>query len=88
MTNGDKLKTVVPWADSAERISVHHRDEQGLTTSVTGWNQELADWSVQACELHKYQMASHYGYRDDVVVVPTLDLDLNVRFYCSSPLRC
>lgn len=45
MTNEEKVKTIHPWIDPEERVTVHFLDEQGLNAEVTGCTTELVDLS-------------------------------------------
>ena len=47
MTNEEKLKTILPWIDQEERITVTFLDEQGLNGEVTGCSDEIVDLSLE-----------------------------------------
>jgi hypothetical protein len=58
MTNEEKVKTIHPWIDPEERVTVHFLDEQGLNAEVTGCNTELVDLSVETRVPHVTQRIS------------------------------
>jgi len=43
MTNEDKLKRIVRWIDSEERVTVHFLDQQDLNAEGMGCNTEFVD---------------------------------------------
>lgn len=58
MTNEDKRKTIIPWIDPEERVTVHFLDEKDLTAEVTGSTEELIDLSIETNVPHIRQRIS------------------------------
>lgn len=58
MTNQEKVKTIRPWIDPEERVTVHFLDEQDLNAEVTGCNAELVDLSIETRVPHLKQHIS------------------------------
>ncbi len=51
MTNHEKRKTIIPWIDPEERVTVHFLDEKDLNAEVTGTTEELVDLSIETHHL-------------------------------------
>ena len=58
MRNEDKMKTIRPWIDPEERVTVHFLDEHDLNAEVTGCEDELVDISIETRVPHVTQRVS------------------------------
>ena len=58
MTNHVKRKTIIPWIDPEERVTVHFLDEKDLNAEVTGTTEELVDLSIETNVPHMRQRIS------------------------------
>lgn len=58
MTNQEKEKTIRPWINPEERITVNFLDQPGLNAVVTGCNAELVDLSIETRVPHITQHIS------------------------------
>ena len=58
MTNQEKLKSILPWIDPEERVTVDFLDEQGLNGEVTGCSDEIVDLSLETRVPHIKQHIS------------------------------
>lgn len=58
MTNHEKQKTIIPWIDSEERVTVHFLDEKDLSAEVPGTTEELVDLAIETKVPHLKQRIS------------------------------
>lgn len=58
MTNHEKRKTIIPWIDPEERVTVHFLDEKDLNAEVTGTTEELVDLAIETNVPHIEQRIS------------------------------
>ncbi len=47
MTREDKVKTIRPWIDPKERVTVHFNDAPGLNAEITSCSERLVDLSIE-----------------------------------------
>lgn len=58
MTNEEKRKTIIPWIDPEERITVHFIDQKDLIAEVIGCTDHLVDLALETNVLHMKQHIS------------------------------
>jgi len=58
MTNHEKRKTIIPWIDPEERVTVHFLDARDLNAEVTGTTEELVDLAIETNVPHIKQRIS------------------------------
>lgn len=58
MTNHEKQKTIIPWIDPEERVTVHFQDERDLIAEVTGSSEESVELALETKVPHIRQRTS------------------------------
>lgn len=66
MTNQEKQKTIIPWIDPEERVTVHFLDDRGLSAEITGCSEELVDLAIETNVPHMRQQISVPLSRTDI----------------------